>query len=97
MSDLIKRGDARSDIICLRTYQHRCRDEWLTLVSKRDVINAINSIPSADRPRGEWMAKNSHTMYCSVCGFEEEAWRTQDYGYCPNCGAKMKGADDEND
>ena len=49
----------------------------------------------ADRPQGEWKPKNHHTDYCSNCGFEETQWRTVDYNYCPSCGAKMKGADDE--
>ena len=49
----------------------------------------------ADRPQGEWKPKNHHTDYCSNCGFEETQWRTADYNYCPSCGARMKGADDE--
>lgn len=49
----------------------------------------------ADRPQGEWKPKNHHTDYCSNCGFEETQWRTVDYDFCPHCGARMKGADDE--
>lgn len=48
-----------------------------------------------DRPQGEWKPKNHHTDYCSNCGFEETQWRTVDYNFCPSCGARMKGADDE--
>lgn len=48
-----------------------------------------------DRPQGEWKPKNHHTDYCSNCGFEETQWRTADYNFCPSCGARMKGADDE--
>ena len=53
----------------------------------------------ADRPQGEWEERPSEDWisirrwYCSECG----EWQT--YGmtnYCPNCGAKMKGADDDN-
>ena len=54
----------------------------------------------ADRPQGEWIeecADNADFISwrrwrCSVC----DVWQT--YGaprYCPNCGARMKGADDE--
>lgn len=49
------------------------------------------------RPQGEWKPKNHHTDYCSECGFEETQWRTIEYKFCPYCGARMKGADDETD
>lgn len=47
-----------------------------------------------DRPQGEWVHSHEGTiaegLYCSNCG---------KYGYgekdCPNCGARMKGADYE--
>ena len=49
----------------------------------------------ADRPQGEWIDKSNGIEgawnYCSVCG--EQAIEL--YDFCPNCGAKMKGADDE--
>ena len=58
----------------------------------------------ADRPQGEWIVNVSdYKSVCSVCGANEtdfiygtEMW----YGlgeskFCPNCGAYMKGADDE--
>ena len=48
-----------------------------------------------ERPQGEWKPKNHHTDYCSLCGFEETQWRTVEYNFCPNCGAHIKGADDE--
>lgn len=38
----------------------------------------------------EWKEKNSHTRYCSACGFEETHWRTDEYKRCPNCGAKIR-------
>ncbi len=40
---------------------------------------------------GKWKEKNSHTRYCSECGFEETIWRTSEYKFCPNCGTRMKG------
>ncbi len=52
--------------------------------------NAICSVPSADKPQGEWKPKNHHTDYCSNCGFEETQWRTADYNFCPSCGARMR-------
>ena len=59
------------------------------------------------RPRGEWIEDpiNKNIMYCSNC----KASYTKDFlremslyhepkdmpDFCPNCGARMKGADDE--
>ena len=58
----------------------------------------------ADRPQGEWIVNMlNYESVCSVCGASEtdfiygtEMW----YGlgeskFCPSCGARMKGADDE--
>ena len=57
---------------------------------------------TADSPQGEWIDTTSGAHYkCSACGyrapmvwedFEEVEWLSD---YCPNCGARMKGADDE--
>lgn len=70
-------------------------------------INAICSVPSADRPQGEWIDKgwkgdwqfetdgrgNCWYEYeCSECGFHNHGTKSK---YCPNCGCRMKGADDE--
>ena len=62
-------------------------------------INAICSVPSADRPRGEWVDKGGYAI-CSNCGAHSEVqydgvpvpFKTR---YCHDCGAHMKGADDE--
>ena len=50
---------------------------------------------NTNRPQGEWKPKNHHTDYCSNCGFEETQWRTVDYNFCPHCGARMKGENDD--
>ena len=56
----------------------------------------------ADRPQGEWIGYEIPSE-CSVCGhhwdeyvFGQELWHDGSVpNYCPNCGARMKGADDE--
>ena len=82
----------------------------------RNIICKVETMPSADRPQGEWLAVSSYDAF----GGSEELWnahgnptafhycskcKAQSYvnefgeelltDYCPNCGAQMKGADDE--
>jgi rubrerythrin len=61
-----------------------------------ECMKAVESIPSAERPTGEWEYKY-YTWRCSNCG----ANPTYGMGYvqredelfefCPNCGARMDG------
>ncbi len=63
------------------------------------IDTAIEAL-SAEAVQGEWTylsgSKGSYmTISCPICGstFDDVAeWK---YNYCPNCGARMKGADDE--
>ena len=51
----------------------------------------------ADRPQGEWIEVEEDWRHqiefwkCSECDFAVSSM----YNYCPDCGARMKGADDE--
>ena len=54
------------------------------------------------RPQGEWIEHwyphfDVAGIECSICGKDVPYWeRNYDMPrYCPNCGARMKGADDE--
>ena len=54
------------------------------------------SCTDADRPQGEWIEQEDdyhHYWECSECGMGVGLDDIRNY--CPNCGAKMKGADDE--
>jgi DNA-directed RNA polymerase subunit RPC12/RpoP len=70
---------------------------------QRKLIERMNALPSADRPQGEWIdiGTISHSYKCSVCGrtlFHITVGKShvaKHYPYC-HCGARMKGADDEN-
>ena len=56
--------------------------------------NDIESLPSADRPIGEWIdIANDEYYRCSLCGCESG----YAFYYCPNCGADMNEtrADDD--
>lgn len=49
----------------------------------------------ADAVQGEWKCMGDcGVTECDQCGWSIEEY-VGDYNYCPNCGAKMKGGDDE--
>ncbi len=60
-----------------------------------DALESIQDLPSADRPKGEWIDRSGGIEgawnYCSVCG--EQAIDL--YDFCPNCGADMREKEDE--
>ena len=68
---------------CDEDYEIAERDQW------RTDIKAIKSVPSADRPRGEWIAEEEYggLWVCDQCGFASE-YRDN---FCPNCGSDMRG------
>lgn len=63
-------------------------------VGVKDIIEALKG--QVDRPTGKWVKIFPARIYeCSLCG---QIVMTDDidcYSYCHNCGARMKGADDE--
>ncbi len=61
-----------------------CRPRLLAVVAKE-------ALPSADRPQGKWIDIGGYEV-CKNC---HEVKRFPHWNYCPNCGARMKGADDE--
>ena len=103
--DLIKRSDAIAEIRKART-PDVASHQYAELF-----INAVRRVPSADRPQGKWEEKETFSVVddnpiierwqsarCSMC----ERYHTtpymyyfNDYNYCPYCGSRMKGADDE--
>lgn len=51
----------------------------------------VEKLPSADRPQGKWIDIGGYEV-CKNC---HEVKRFPHWTFCPNCGCRMKGADDE--
>ena len=113
MDDLIRRSDAIEAIEVVDWYhQNRNKDmvsgansdEHQAWYKADDVYKALEAVPSADRPQGEWipfdLTWGRSIWYCTACEESTEVpcdiWEHKPiYKYCPNCGARMKGADDD--
>ena len=106
--DLIKREDAikalRLEYPMMPMFKE-LREEWaIKTEGYRKAEGVIMRLPSADRPQGEWKPLDRtwgrETWYCTNCEDAVVDMPTYMgialYKYCPNCGAKMKGATDGN-
>lgn len=103
MSDLIKRSDAIKAIINKPAW-HGSDGSYY---HGDDIRDALNGLPSADRPQGEWIEsfKRVETRRGAYLGtkFVHDGWSCSEcsevvekrYPNCPYCLARMKGADDE--
>ena len=87
-----------SEIILEKRYPHS-REEDITDAFMRGYVKG-----KADRPQGEWIDAEiplecGGTMPIQVCNlcktFYPLAYTGGGHRFCPNCGARMKGADDE--
>lgn len=81
-----------------------CRPRNLMVVAAEDfhrlVEQMLQTIDVPDRKFGEWETEvrtiRGHKIAffaCSVCGRNSD----DEYPYCPNCGAKMEGGENETD
>ena len=83
IEDAIKRYElwAEDDRIDVRIRkEHRQMADWLKELK-------------AERPQGEWTNAGVLTVHCSNC--KSEFHELEAMNYCPHCGARMKGADDD--
>ena len=74
-----------------------------TMADARSVIEEAPTIDAVSVVHGEWIFKTVFPndksefpmgyLVCSVCGSHHS--NSTPCNYCDNCGAKMKGADDE--
>ena len=97
--DLIKRSDAIKAL-------NREKSDWNCdyNVPIDNCIKRLNKVKSAGRPQGEWIdaeipLESGGSMPIQVCNlcktFYPLAYTGGGYHFRPNCGARMKGADDE--
>ena len=98
--DLIKREDAIKAIDELPN----AYNGWSDAYDKAYIIGTLEEVPSADRPQGEWIdaeiplesGGSMPIQACNLCKtFYPLAYTGGGHRFCPNCGARMKGADDE--
>jgi len=99
MEDLIKRKDAikaEADRVYKVLRSEGCKETYEDCLA--DAEKTFKDIPSAEN-KGEWMfvGNSIESMWeCSKCGEKEFGSKSELTNFCPNCGAHMKGADDDN-
>ena len=84
------------------------RDGWDRISpseAKMNIRHLVSDVSEADRPQGEWYQIKDHKVmgegylwHCSLCGhrvYQDSSANYPTENYCPTCGARMKGADDE--
>lgn len=85
-----------ADIVAVRDALYEA--DAITMKGVR-ILNQFPTIsPDEVRGVGKWITdrtwEHDGEPYCSVCDFEQSFARFQKFKFCPNCGARMKGADD---
>ena len=102
MSDLIRREDAvREMALMLEDISADLCEDILTRFGydtpQELATEAMSIIPSAERKGRNLLAEYPSLFECSECGtscHDTIPWDCN-INYCPNCGARMKGAEDE--
>lgn len=98
MSDLISRQDAIDAIpqTSVDAFEN-CRN--CELLDREQVVEILESLPSADRPTGKWAIEERDCIYgqkyiltCSECGDAVSVTESSlpHEKYCRNCGARMQ-------
>lgn len=64
-----------------------------------DGSNALDALDCVAQRMGEWIYEGSGSFSCSECGKHQHGSFSEiylgEFHFCPNCGAKMEGSQDE--
>lgn len=97
-------SDALVNPLKLQADSFRRIGEWVRADALDDCIVEIGEQPTVDAEpvvHGRWIEVGDFIWKCSVCGAEDcyaYIWgevKRQDDLYCPKCGAKMDGGDND--
>ena len=110
MHDLISRQAAIDAFLTELTKRERNNllHTWSTVEVKYFVVDMLEKLPSAqpERKKGKWIYGEDEYgidgYHCDKCGFFVP-WDyahtfinyIEDYNFCPNCGADMRGEQDD--
>lgn len=67
----------------------------LAVVMEKGLIEEVNNAPTVEPKRGEWIDISewyAPRQKCSICEMVVDGYGSN---YCPNCGADMRGEDNE--
>ena len=84
--------------VCTPELCHDCGSNWCEYCCpKNDYIDLIEDAPTVEaRPQGKWLHNSDRpdNWICSVCNCGWDMWRyeSKELKYCPNCGAEMEKA-----
>lgn len=101
MAEYIKREATIKAIVDSRNrYYNSASNQYL--VGRCDGLDIAAGLlrvaPAADVApvvHGRWVSKNEWTFVCSNCDYVDAYPFDDRYNYCPNCGAKMDGGDND--
>ena len=94
--DLIRRSDAIKAMEELSEHYTDEGREWHPHIDF--VLDELRKIPTVEPKRGEWIVHSNGKMCdCSVCNesYDRTFEYVDEWNFCPNCGADMRGADNE--
>ena len=94
--------DADALIETVKNEKYDCYEEWDAIDRTINLIKHAPTIDAVSVVHGEWkpfdQAWGRQIWYCTACETSMHMPTKMGkpmYEYCPYCGAKMKGADDE--
>lgn len=110
MSDYIKREDAESGVgyVGIDKDYFVSVKEVLNITAETGALETqarVRELPPADVVEvrhGHWLLDSSGAEFCSECGeypFDDGEYHISGWSskYCPNCGAKMDGEEQEHE